>query len=177
MKFSCFVCKIKKTQVTVELLLVLPVFFLMLFFIMEIGLLAHKVIVVNHCAYELARIGSLLAGPRGGDDPSSTMTRDVTSQLESVKCKMFRNCGEVRMFVNIEQNRYAAYDPQVGPQHRNEDIVVTLIYPVHLIFPGPNYFLSDPPKTKHIKNIKVSVRMPVEKPLFQSSSDSFISGH
>lgn len=156
----------KRAQVVVELLLVLPVFFLMLFFIMELGLLAHKVIVVNHAAYEIARIGSLIAGPHGGS--RNTQSQINYSKLESVKCQIFGpRCGEVYMNVAIEQT---GYDPQVGPQHQNEDIIVTLNYPVKLVLPGPNYFLADPPKNRHIKRIKVTVRMPIEKPLFQSRS-------
>lgn len=155
-----------KAQVVVELLLVLPVFFLMLFFIMELGLLAHKVIVVNHAAYEIARIGSLLAGPHGGS--RHTQSQINYSKLEAVKCEIFGSiCGEVYMNVSIEQT---GYDPQVGPQHQNEDLIVSLNYPVRLVFPGPNYFLADPPRSRHIKRIKVVVRMPIEKPVFQSSS-------
>ena len=69
-------------QVTVELLLVLPVFMLLLFFIMELGNLAYQTILVHHCAYELARIGSLVAGPPGGS--SSTISN--VGKAES-------NCG------------------------------------------------------------------------------------
>ncbi|MEF3280258.1 MAG: pilus assembly protein [Elusimicrobiota bacterium] len=157
---------LRKAQVTVELLLVLPVFFLMLFTIMEFGLIAHKVIVVNHAAYEIARIGSLLAGPHGGQ--KNTASKIEYSKLEDVKCQIFGpTCGEVNLIATIDTT---GYDPQVGPQHINEDIVVTLIYPVHLIFPGPNYFLADPPRNVHIKRIRVTVRMPIEKPLFQSTS-------
>ncbi len=160
------VMRVKKAQVVVELLLVLPVFFLMLFFIMELGLLAHKVIVVNHAAYEIARIGSLLAGPPGGSRNSQSQIN--YSKLEAVKCEIFGSlCGEVMMTVNIEAT---GYDPQVGPQHQNEDLIVTLNYPVRLVLPGPNYFLADPPKSKHIKRITVTVRMPIEKPLFQTAS-------
>lgn len=156
----------RKTQVVVELLLVLPIFFLMLFFIMELGLLAHKVIVVNHAAYEIARIGSLLAGPHGGS--RYTQSQVNYSKLESIKCEIFgSSCGEVIMTTSIEST---GYDPQVGTQHQNEDFIVTLNYPVHLVLPGPNYFLADPPKNRHIKRINVTVRMPIEKPLFQSSS-------
>ncbi|GAB4033286.1 MAG: hypothetical protein Fur0012_12740 [Elusimicrobiota bacterium] len=156
----------KKAQVTVELLLVLPIFFLMLFFIMEIGLLAHKIIVVNHAAYELARIGSLLAGPKGGEKDEAG-SKDVTSKLNAVKCEMFQNCNQVTLIASIEDT---APDPQTGGTHMNQDFVVTLIYPVKLALPGPNFFLADPPRTAHIKKIKVKVRMPIEKPLFKSSS-------
>ena len=57
---------VRRGQVTIELLLVLPVFMLLLFFIMEMGNMGFQTILAHHCAYELARIGSLVAGPHGG---------------------------------------------------------------------------------------------------------------
>lgn len=156
----------RNAQVTVELLLVLPVFFLMLFIIMEFGMIAHKVIVVNHAAYEIARIGALLAGPTGGDPPRQAIVDYNT--LNDVKCQIFGiSCGQVLLNVTTE---VTGYDPQVGSNHTNEDIIVTLVYPVKLIFPVANYVLADPPRNRHIKKITVSVRMPVEKPLYASKS-------
>lgn len=165
--FKVFIAlKARQAQVTVELLLVLPIFFLMLFFIMEVGLLAHKIIVVNHAAYELARIGSLLAGPLGGEK-DETASKNVDTKLKAVMCEMFKNCNQVTLITSID---YTADDPQTGGSHRNEDYVVTLIYPVRLALPGPNFFLADPPRSAHIKKIRVTVRMPIEKPIFKSSS-------
>lgn len=156
----------KKAQVTVELLLVLPVFFLLLFTIMEFGMIAHKVIVVNHAAYEIARIGALLAGPKGGDPPRQAVV-DYDA-LNNVKCQIFgTTCGQVLLNVTTQ---ITGYDPQAGPSHTNEDIIVTLVYPVKLIFPGANYFLADPPRNRHTKKITVSVRMPIEKPVYASKS-------
>ena len=48
-----------------------------------------------------------------------------------------------------------------------EDLLVTLIFPAKLIFPGSSYFFADQPKGRRIKNITVRVRMPIEKPVFQ----------
>ena len=62
---SCTSSLKRAGQVTVELLLVLPVFMLLLFFIMEMGNLGFQTILAHHCCYELARIGSLVAGPTG----------------------------------------------------------------------------------------------------------------
>ena len=161
--------KIKKNgQVTVELLLVLPVFFLMLFFIMDLGLLAHKVIVVNHAAYELARIGSLLAGPKGGSNSSNSTS--VDSKLRELLCQMFKNCGQINLITSIVNDKNPPYDPQVGANHIHEDLLVTIRYPVKLALPGSSYFLADNPKGAHIKWITVKVRMPIEKPLSQSQS-------
>jgi hypothetical protein len=162
-KMFCFVRK--RGQVTVELLLVLPVFFLLLFTIMEFGFIAHKVILVNHAAYEIARIGSLLAGTQGGKNPQYPAVDK--SKLESVKCQIFGSeCGNVILADPIYD--MTSIDLQSGQQ--NFDIVITLTYPVKLIFPMVNYFLADPPKTNHIRKITVSVRMPVEQPLYKSQS-------
>ena len=162
--------KIKRAgQVTVELLLVLPVFMLMLFFIMELGNLAYQTILAHHCAYELARIGSLVAGPPGG---SSSTTSDVgmaEGKMRSVLEKMFKNPGQIQLIVASE---VTGVDPQpkASPNphtHTNEDLVVTLIFPAKLVFPGSSYAFADKPKDLRIKNIRVTVRMPIEKPVFQ----------
>jgi hypothetical protein len=166
-KMFCFVEK--KGQVTVELLLVLPVFFLLLFTIMEFGFIAHKVILVNHAAYEIARIGSLLAGTQGGKPPKSPFKIDenTLNTLKKVKCDIFgeNECHNIILEVADDMT---SIDPQSGQQ--NFDIVITLTYPVKLIFPMVNYFLADPPKKNHIRKITVKVRMPVEQPLYKSKS-------
>jgi hypothetical protein len=55
-------------------------------------------------------------------------------------------------------------DPQVK-EHVNEDLIVTLVYRVDLVFPLTSYIFADEPKKYGIKRIKASVRMPVERPL------------
>ena len=156
-------------QVTVELLLVLPVFMLLLFFIMELGNIAYQTIIAHHCAYELARIGSLVAGPPGGTkNPTSDFGR-AQSKMDSALAKMFGSTGRIKLIVGHE---VTGVDPQPGDStkgytHTNEDLLVTLIFPAKLVFPGSSYFLADPPKGRRIKNITVRVRMPVEKPVYQ----------
>lgn len=160
--------KIKKAgQVTVELLLVLPVFMLMLFFIMELGNLAYQTILVHHCAYELARIGSLTAGPPGGS--SSTALNVNKAQMQSVLAQMFKNSGQISVdpateVTSEDPQPKAAPNPHI---HTNEDLVVTLVFPAKLIFPGSSYAFADAPRSRRIKNITVKVRMPIEKPVFQ----------
>ncbi len=156
----------KKGQVTVELLLVLPVFMLMLFFIMELGNLAFQTILYHHCAYELARIGSLVAGPPGGSKTATSDLGKATIKMESALSQMKVNC-------RLSPSPYfepTGADPQVsatGGTHINEDLVVSLTCTARLVFPGANFFLSDPPRSTHRKRIQVQVRMPVEKPFFQ----------
>lgn len=152
----------KAGQVTVELMLVLPVFFMMLFFIMEIGNLGFQTILANHCAYELARIGSLVAGPTGYDDGNSARSNSsrANRKMQSVSKSMFphTNVQITSRIVNTSFDRQA--------KRMNEDLVVTLRYPAKLIFPGSSYALADNPKSRKIKYITVSVRMPIEKPFF-----------
>jgi len=167
---ECFCYEAKRAgQVTVELLLVLPVFMLMLFFIMEMGNLAYQTILVHHCAYELARIGSLIAGPPGGSSSDTSNVGLAQTKMQSALGKMFRNAGQVKLVVG---SVVTGQDPQPmstsNPQtHTNEDLQVTLIYPAKLVFPGSSYFLSDNPKGRRIRKITVKVRMPIEKPVFQ----------
>ena len=149
----------KAGQVTVELMLVLPVFFMMLFFIMEIGNLGFQTILANHCAYELARIGSLVAGPTGYDEDDRSNDGKALRKMQSVSKKMFPH-SNVRVTAKIVST---LQDPQVL-NRTNEDLIVTLNYPAKLIFPGSSYALADNPKNRRIKYINVSVRMPIEKP-------------
>ncbi len=146
-------------QVTVELLLVLPVFMLLLFFIMEMGNLGFQTILAHHCAYELARIGSLTAGPTGAG--SGGGLGPATLKMKSVLKTMFPS-DAVQLDAVLQST---LKDPQSGQM--GEDLLVSLTYPAKLIFPGSSYFLSDPPKGSRKKKIVVRVRMPVEKPYFQ----------
>ena len=147
-------------QVTIELLLVLPVFMLLLFFIMEMGNMGFQTILAHHCAYELARIGSLVAGPNGaGTGGGQSMAQQ---KMKSVLGQMFPSTPGVSVDGVLVGT---LKDPQSGQM--GEDLLVTLIYPATLIFPGSSYVLSDPPKGAKKKRIIVKVRMPVEKPYFQ----------
>jgi len=156
--------KCKKTgQVTVELVLVLPVFMLMLFFIMEIGNLGFQTILAHHCAYELARIGSLVAGPDGINN-SQNAGSDVgraNRKMKAVVQQMFPSSN-----VRVEgQVVNTTYDRQA--ERANEDLIVTLYYPAKLIFPGSSVALADNPKQRRIKNMVIKVRMPIEKPFYK----------
>ncbi|MBI4801219.1 MAG: pilus assembly protein [Elusimicrobia bacterium] len=156
----------RKGQTTVELLLVLPIFVLMLCLCMELGNIAHQVIMVHHCAYELARIGSLVAGPKGGS-PDNTMS-DVPKALARMRAALQEMFPSYYGKINLSA---VAETTQIDPQaagHQNEDLVVVLKYPVELLFPVSNYVLADPPnKQAHIMSITVRMRMPIEKPMFR----------
>lgn len=147
-------------QVTIELLLVLPVFMLLLFFIMEMGNMGFQTILAHHCAYELARVGSLVAGPTGAGTGGGQAMANM--KMKKVLEQMFPASPGVSVDGVLVTT---LKDPQ--SQQMGEDLLVTLNYEAKLIFPGSSQFLSDPPKGKRIKKIVVKVRMPVEKPYFQ----------
>lgn len=154
----------RRGQVTIELLLVLPVFMLLLFFIMEMGNMGFQTILAHHCAYELARIGSLVAGPHGGDAKRSSNVGIATSKMKSVLQTMFPASPGVSVEGRIVSTIYDQQSGQMG-----EDLLVTLNYPAKLIFPGSSYVLADEPKGNRIKRMVVKVRMPVENPRLQKT--------
>ena len=151
-------------QVTIELLLVLPVFMLLLFFIMEMGNMGFQTILAHHCAYELARIGSLVAGGRISSSGGLTGGGQglANAKMGSVLKQMFPLSPGVSVNGSLVPT---LMDPQSGQM--GQDLLVTLRYPAKLIFPGSSYFFSDPPKGSRTMRIVVMVRMPVEQPYFQ----------
>lgn len=153
---------IRRGQVTIELLLVLPVFMVLLFFIMEMGNMGFQTILAHHCAYELARIGSLVAGPHGGEAGKSSDVSTANMKMKSVLMKMFPSSPGVRVEGRIVNTIMDKQSGQMG-----EDLLVTLYYPAKLIFPGSSYALADAPKGQRIKRMIVKVRMPVERPYFK----------
>ena len=148
----------REGQVLIELMLILPTFMLIMFFIMELGNLAFQVILANHGAYEIARIGSLVAGPTAGKSgyPNLGLAKQ---KMKSTLCKFFPSCGKITMQVKSEMT---SVDPQSG--QTNEDLIVSLVYPAKLVFPGSRYFLASEPRKNGIRKVNVEVRMPIEKP-------------
>ncbi|MCX5793059.1 MAG: pilus assembly protein [Elusimicrobia bacterium] len=152
----------RRGQVTIELLLVLPVFMLLLFFIMEMGNMGFQTILAHHCAYELARIGSLVAGPHGGAAGKASDVGTANMKMKDVLQKMFPSSPGVRVEGRIVTTIMDKQSGQMG-----EDLLVTLYYPAKLIFPGSSFALADAPKGQRIKRMIVKVRMPVERPYFR----------
>ncbi len=146
-------------QVTVELLLVLPLFMLLLFFIMEMGNIGYQIILAHHCAYEMARIGSLVAGPNGSGSGGGAALAQM--KMDNVMGTMFKatagNTAKGQFVTNSIPEDPQSHQPSV-------DWEVTLNYRVKLVFPGSSYVLSNVPGGKKERIITVTVRMPVERP-------------
>ena len=152
----------KRGQVTVELMLVLPVFLLVIFFVLEYGNLAYRTLILNHASYEFARIAALT----GVETPSGPANRTIMMQkIDHSKRKVFGKEAE-RIGVQIKVEG-TGIDPMYK-KHRHQDVVVTLTYPVKLVFPGTSYILADEPRREGMRKIHASARMPVEKAYLSS---------
>ncbi len=152
----------KRGQVTVELMLVLPVFMLVIFFVLEYGNLAYRTLILNHASYEFARIAALT----GVDTPSGPANRTTMMQkIEQSKRKVFGQEAE-RLSVQVKVET-TGMDPMYK-KHRHQDVIVTLTYPVKLVFPGTSYIMADEPRREGIRKIQTTARMPVEKAYLSS---------
>ena len=150
-------------QVTVELMLILPVLMLMIFFVLEYGNIAYNTILLNHASYEFARIGALVAT----DQPSGMANRSkINSSINAAKQKVFgAEAPRVTVHVKVETTGR----DQMYKKHRHEDVVVTVVYPMRLAFPGTSWLLATEPKKDGMRRIEATTRMPVEK--MYASSD------
>ena len=151
-------------QVTAELMFILPVFMLMIFFVLEYGNIAYHTIIANHASYEFARIGSLVAVKKPSGRPDRTV---ITQKINQAKQKVFgTKAGGIAVNVKVETT---GTDPMYK-KHRHEDVVVTVTYPVHLMFPGTSYVLASEPRKEGIRKIKATARMPIEKAYLSSDT-------
>ncbi len=140
-------------QVLVEMALILPWFFTIIFTIMEMGNLAFHMILVNHAAYETARYGAMIVTPKAGGPPV-ILTQPLTDFLQRIIGKNAR--------VDSAYDEETIFDLQAGIMNR--DLVITVVYDVPLIFPISSIIMSKP-KGSGKREVKVVVRMPVERPL------------
>jgi len=154
----------REGQITVELMLILPVLMLMIFFVLEYGNIAYHTIIANHASYEFARIGALVASTRPSD--KANKSRAVKS-INAAKLKVFGSEAH-RITVKVEIKN-TGKDPMYK-KHRHEDVIVTVTYPVRLAFPGTSWLLASEPKKDGMRKIRATTRMPVEK--IYASSDT-----
>ncbi|MBI4051584.1 MAG: pilus assembly protein [Elusimicrobia bacterium] len=152
----------------------MPVFMLMVFFIMEMGHLAFQTIVIHHAAYEMARIGSLVAGPKPDAQSSGINLTQAKAKMCSVLCNMFKPgvCQPMCRSLKVVAED-TTFDRQA--ERWNQDLILTVKYPVRLIFPGTGLLLASDPDLGSVKKsidsnvrvITVQVRMPIEKPFIK----------
>lgn len=148
-------------QVLVEVILMLPVFLLLVFTVMEIGHLSFRTILLHHAAYEVARVGSLTAYPVKAAQSCASPNLDKGA-MEKVRAAILRN-STGKYFA--EPHPFA--DPQDGCN--NYDLVVVLFDDVPMIFPMTGLILGNA-KGRGARRLVATVRMPVERPLFGGRS-------
>ena len=143
-------------------MLILPVFLLMIFFVLEYGNIAYRTLVLNHASYEFARIAALV----GVDKPSGIANRSIMQQkIDQAKRRVFgREAERLNVQIKVETT---GIDPMYK-KHRHQDVVVTVVYPVKLAFPGTSYILADEPRRNGIRKVSATARMPVEKTYLSS---------
>ena len=152
----------REGQVTVELMLILPILMLMIFVILEYGNIAYHTIIANHASYEFARIGALTGTKKPSGKASASQ---MTTQINKVRQKVFgADAGHVQVKVRLQTT---GTDPMYK-KHRHEDVIVTVVYSVRLAFPGTSWLLASEPKKNGMRKITATTRMPVEK-LYASS--------
>lgn len=145
-------------------MLILPVFMLMIFFVLEYGNIAYHTIIANHASYEFARIASLVAVKKPSGRPDRTV---ITQKINQAKQKVFGSkAGRIGVNVKVETT---GTDPMYK-RHRHEDVIITVTYPVHLIFPGTSFVLASEPRREGIRRIKAVARMPIEKAYLSSDT-------
>ena len=144
-------------QITVELMLILPVLMLMIFFVLEYGNIAYHTILANPASYEFARIGALVASSKPGEPANKS--RAVKS-INATKQKVF---GADAQRIAVQVSVQTTGKELMYPKHRHQDLIVTVTYPVRLAFPGTSWLLASDPKKDGIRKIKAVTRMPVEK--------------
>ena len=154
------IIKKRDGQTVIELMLILPVFMMIIFVILEMGNMAYHTIMAHHVSYEMARVGSLV-GVRGHSGNTDKSRVDAKMKEALQRIVGLRRAGEMQ-FVSVLQQ--TGIDPQ-NQLHQNQDVVVTLIYRVNLVYPLTSFIFADEPKKLGIKRIRATVRMPVERPL------------
>ena len=151
----------RRGQVVVEMMLILPVFFTIIFTIMDMGNLAFQLILLNHATYEVARVAGMTRQLKDPYAPPINTCDDLKPLMKSIIANAEVEC---RL-----ENTLA--DPQVkSTAHQNMDVVVTGTFPVAFMFPLSSMLMSSKllcPKGPGNGRCFVSttVRMPVERPL------------
>jgi len=155
----------KRGQVVVELLLILPIFMFLVFFVLEYGNISYHTLIMNHASYEFARIGSMVGVNKPSGKPNRTT---IVQDIDRAKHKVFgKEADRIQVDVKIENT---GIDPMYK-KHSHEDVIVTITYPVKLIFPGTSFILATEPRKEGMRKIKSTARMPIEKTYLSSDSN------
>ena len=97
----------------------------------------------------------------GTNKPSGKAnTSRMVTKINAAKTKVFgRDADRISVKVKLQST---GIDPMYK-RHRHEDVVVTVTYPIRLVFPGTSWLLATEPKRDGVRKIVATARMPVEK--------------
>ncbi|MBI3298756.1 MAG: pilus assembly protein [Elusimicrobia bacterium] len=154
--------KRSRGQVLVEVLLMLPVFLLLIFTVMETGHLAFRTILLHHAAYEAARIGSLTASAYAA--PGCPPPVINASKMSKIVNAMFPPRAPYPSPQLSAVPERTLTDPQEGCP--NYDVKVTVVHRIPMIFPMTGFILSNT-RDRQYRTLVAEVRMPIERPLFK----------
>lgn len=108
-------------QALVEMALVLPLFFLLLFGVIEMGRIGYAYITVSNVAREGGRIATI----GGNDSVINTSIKDAAVSLDPASLTITIN-------------------PPESQRHSGEAVTVKVTYPVHLIIPLISNVIPNP---------------------------------
>ena len=151
----------KGGQTVIELIVVLPVFMMIIFVVLELGNIAYHTLIAHHISYELARVGSMVGVKKASGQTDATRMQSKMRAALSKMLGMADPGKKVRFSSKIVRT---SNDPQVK-DHPNEDLVVNIVYRVDLAYPLTSYIFASEPKKLGILWLKANARMPVERPL------------
>ncbi|MEK6543134.1 MAG: TadE family protein [Elusimicrobiota bacterium] len=159
-------------QGLVETALIFPIFLIVVFGVMQLGHIAAMTIVVNHAAFEVARIGAIASeGFTPGQAASCANAQINVRKMNSVADKIFEKWpGKV-----VSPLKWSVVKTLQDPEAKrnNCDLVVELQYQLPLIFPFINVALAQPPHGGHsevgmYRLLLGSARMPLEVPIWSN---------
>jgi hypothetical protein len=137
----------------------------LVFTIMEIGHLAFRTLLVNHAAYEAARVGSLTTTPAHAT-PACAVPSLNAGAIDRVGHRFLTGPA---VLIKWDGPLPTLKDPQDGCM--NYDVEVTIEDLVPLVFvPLTGLFLGklcDGSSSVQFRCVKGTVRMPIERPLFK----------
>jgi len=151
----------KGGQTVIELVVVLPIFMMIIFVVLELGNIAYHTLLAHHISYELARVGSMVGVKKPSGKADATRMKGKMRNALANMLGMSDPGRKVRFSSKIV---HTSTDPQVS-FHRNEDLVVNIVYRVDLAYPLTSYIFASEPKKLGILWLKANARMPIEKPL------------
>ena len=151
----------KGGQTVIELIVVLPVFMMIIFVVLELGNIAYHTLIAHHISYELARVGSMVGVKKASGQADESRMQGKMRNALSKMLGMADPGKKVRFSSKVVRT---SNDPQVS-FHHNEDLVVNIVYRVDLAYPLTSYVFASEPKRLGILWLKANARMPIERPL------------